>query len=185
MIETARDNLETVQLQKEVGITGDSDSASEDGRRTRPRSIVSNSDSSSSSSSSSDSDSDARDIPDGSSANKQGPIDKIRDYKRRDRRLHRQHRGLMQWKVRQTIRSIRTCHCGNAAASPILPIHISSSPTPDPSFRPGLDAALPGEAGPRFASPSETASSPRLGSCRLWRNEKTKGPAVKHRQHSN
>ncbi|KAH8734973.1 hypothetical protein BGZ61DRAFT_342410 [Ilyonectria robusta] len=107
VIETARDNLETVQLQKEVGITGDSDSASEDGRRTRPRSIVSNSDSSSSSSSSSDSDSDARDIPDGSSANKQGPIDKIRDYKRRDRRLHRQHRGLMQWKIPRTARWIK------------------------------------------------------------------------------
>jgi len=50
------------------------------------------------------SDSDSSDeheyIPDGSAEHKQGPLDQIRDYKRRDKALHRQHRGLMQWKVR-------------------------------------------------------------------------------------
>lgn len=51
---------------------------------------------------SSDSDSSEEDeyIPDGSAEHKQGPLDQIRDYKRRDKSLHRQHRGLMQWKVR-------------------------------------------------------------------------------------
>jgi hypothetical protein len=52
---------------------------------------------------SSDSDSSDEDeyIPDGSAGHKQGPIDQVRDYKKRDKALHRQHRGLMQWKVRQ------------------------------------------------------------------------------------
>ncbi|KAF7553634.1 hypothetical protein G7Z17_g3523 [Cylindrodendrum hubeiense] len=107
VIETARDNLEIVRLQKDAGIAGDSDSAGKDGSPTRPRpaSIGSNTDSSSSSSS--DSESDADSIPDGSSGNKQGPIDQLRDYKRRDRRLHRQHRGLMQWKIPRTARWIK------------------------------------------------------------------------------
>lgn len=50
---------------------------------------------------SSDSDSsDDDDVPDGSAGNKQGPIDKVKDYKKREQGLHRQHRGMMQWKVR-------------------------------------------------------------------------------------
>ncbi|KAH7156199.1 hypothetical protein EDB81DRAFT_786269 [Dactylonectria macrodidyma] len=103
VIETARDNLEDIRLQKEVGITG-GDGSRTSGSPRRPLSIGSNSDSSSSSSSDSDSDDG---IPDGSSNNKQGPIDKIRDYKKRDRRLHRQHRGLMQWKIPRTARWIK------------------------------------------------------------------------------
>ncbi|KAI5462136.1 hypothetical protein BGZ63DRAFT_354616 [Mariannaea sp. PMI_226] len=104
IIETTRDNLETHSQQQEAGIvTSDSESGSNrsNGCPVAPPSIGSNSDSSSSSSSDSDPDS-GHEIPDGSSRNRQGPIDQLRDYKRRDRRLHRQHRGLMQWKVCRT-----------------------------------------------------------------------------------
>ncbi|OTA03746.1 hypothetical protein A9Z42_0042300 [Trichoderma parareesei] len=52
------------------------------------------------------SDSDSSDehdyVPDGSPEHKQSPIDQVRDYKRRDKALHRQHRGLMQWKAPRT-----------------------------------------------------------------------------------
>ncbi|KAK7430189.1 hypothetical protein QQZ08_003163 [Neonectria magnoliae] len=103
VIETARDNLEVVRLQREAGITSDSDSRGQGDDPSHSQAIDNYSDSSSSSSS----DSDSKSIPDGSSGNKQGPIDKIRDYKRRDRRLHRQHRGLMQWKIPRTARWIK------------------------------------------------------------------------------
>lgn len=83
-------------MEREAGIV-DSEGESSGSAR-RPPSIGSNSDSSSSSSSS-DSDGEDPDIPDGSAGNKQGPVDQLRDYRRRDKRLHRQHRGLMQWKV--------------------------------------------------------------------------------------
>ena len=53
-----------------------------------------------SSDSDSDSSDDGNDVPDGSAGNKQGPIDQVRDYKKREKGLHRQHRGIMQWKVR-------------------------------------------------------------------------------------
>lgn len=39
------------------------------------------------------------DIPDGTANHKQGPIDQVRDYKKKEKALHRQHRGIMQWKV--------------------------------------------------------------------------------------
>lgn len=53
-----------------------------------------------SSDSDSSSDDEKEDLPDGSAEHKQGLVDQFRDYKRRDKALHRQHRGLMQWKVR-------------------------------------------------------------------------------------
>ena len=49
---------------------------------------------------SSDSSSDDEEDPDGSKDQKQNPIDQIKDYKKKDKQLARQHRGLMQWKVR-------------------------------------------------------------------------------------
>ncbi|KAF4461395.1 hypothetical protein FALBO_11807 [Fusarium albosuccineum] len=106
VIETARDNLETGRAEKEAGIV-DADGST--GSAHRPASIGSNSDSSSSSSSSSDSDSDdeGSGIPDGNAGNKQGPVDQLRDYRRRDKRLHRQHRGLMQWKIPRTAKWIK------------------------------------------------------------------------------
>lgn len=78
VIDTARDNLDTDKMQQKAGMVDDEAS--------------SDSDSSDSSTS--------NDIPDGSADDKQGPLDRIRDYRRRDKALHRQHRGIMQWKVR-------------------------------------------------------------------------------------
>ncbi|KAJ3532430.1 hypothetical protein NM208_g8440 [Fusarium decemcellulare] len=104
VIETARDNLETGRAEKEAGIV-DADGST--GSVHRPASIGSNSDSSSSSSSDSDSDDEGSGIPDGSAGNKQGPVDQLRDYRRRDKRLHRQHRGLMQWKIPRTAKWIK------------------------------------------------------------------------------
>ncbi|KAG6000672.1 hypothetical protein E4U43_001536 [Claviceps pusilla] len=43
-------------------------------------------------------------VPDGSAEHKQGVVDQLRSYKRRDKALHRQHRGLMQWKIPRTAR---------------------------------------------------------------------------------
>lgn len=77
VIDAARDALGDDEMQKSAGIVDEE--------------ISSDSDSS-----------DEHDyVPDGSPEHKQGPIDQVRDYKRRDKALHRQHRGLMQWKVRQ------------------------------------------------------------------------------------
>lgn len=75
MIDTARDNADEDDMQKKAGIVDEEVSSD------------------------SDSSSDDEDIPDGSQDNKQGPIDQVRDYKKRDKALHRQHRGMMQWKV--------------------------------------------------------------------------------------
>lgn len=93
----AHDNLEVGDQEKKAGIVESEDE--EKHGRVRSGSIGSNSDSSSSSSDTEDEDGEQNSVPDGSSNQKQGPIDKVRDYRRRDRRLHRQHRGLMQWKV--------------------------------------------------------------------------------------
>ncbi|XP_044715365.1 c2 domain-containing protein [Hirsutella rhossiliensis] len=82
VIDTARDNLDTDKMQHEAGIVDEEAS--------------SDSDSSDSSMS--------KDLPDGSVDDKQGPLDQIRDYRRRDKALHRQHRGIMQWKVPRTAR---------------------------------------------------------------------------------
>ncbi|KAF4589452.1 meiotically up-regulated protein [Ophiocordyceps camponoti-floridani] len=46
-------------------------------------------------------------LPDGSIEHRQGPLDKIRDYRRRDKALHRQHRGVMQWKVPRTAKWVK------------------------------------------------------------------------------
>ena len=53
-------------------------------------------------SSDSDSSEEGDDVPDGSAGQKQGPIDQARDYKKREQGLHRQHRGIMQWKIPRT-----------------------------------------------------------------------------------
>lgn len=53
---------------------------------------------SASSSSSDDDDNDKGDNDDG----KRGPIDQIKDYKRERKALHRQNRGMMQWKAART-----------------------------------------------------------------------------------
>ncbi|KAL7791309.1 hypothetical protein V8C37DRAFT_382664 [Trichoderma ceciliae] len=83
VIDAARDNLRDDDMKKAAGIvdeeiSSDSDSSDEDEY-----------------------------IPDGSEGHKQGPLDKVRDYKRRDKSLHRQHRGLMQWKVPRTAKWVK------------------------------------------------------------------------------
>lgn len=90
VIETARDNLDTHKRHRELGIvdeeaSSDSDSSDED----EGRSDVDG-----------HNDEDRHRIADGSAEDKQGPMDQLRDYRKRDKALHRQHRGLMQWKVR-------------------------------------------------------------------------------------
>lgn len=77
VIDAARDNLRDDEMERAAGIvdediSSDSDSSDEHGY-----------------------------IPDGSAGHKQGPIDKLRDYKHKNKALSRQHRGLMQWKVSQ------------------------------------------------------------------------------------
>ncbi|RBR23513.1 uncharacterized protein FIESC28_03695 [Fusarium coffeatum] len=105
VIEMAHDNLEVGDQEKKAGIV-DSEDEEKHGR-VRSGSIGSNSDSSSSSSDTEDEEGEQNSVPDGSSDQKQGPIDKVRDYRRRDRRLHRQHRGLMQWKAPRTAKWIK------------------------------------------------------------------------------
>jgi hypothetical protein len=76
VINTAQENQDLDKIERKIGIVDaeqSSDTDSSDGER---------------------------DIPDGSANEEQGPIDQIRDYKRREKTLHRRHRGLMQWKVR-------------------------------------------------------------------------------------
>lgn len=77
MIDTARDNLDQDKLEKQAGVVDD-------------EYVSSNSDSSVDG---------EEQVPDGSAEHKQGVVDQLRSYKRRDKALHRQHRGLMQWKV--------------------------------------------------------------------------------------
>ncbi|KAF7561824.1 hypothetical protein G7046_g2304 [Stylonectria norvegica] len=86
VIDTARDNLESGRMERQAGIVDESASSSEND---------------------SDSSDDEKDIPDGSSGHQQGPIDQIRDYKRRDKGLHRRHRGIMQWKAPRTAKWIK------------------------------------------------------------------------------
>ncbi|KAM6476255.1 hypothetical protein HDV62DRAFT_251905 [Trichoderma sp. SZMC 28011] len=83
VIDAARDNLRDDDMERAAGIvdeeiSSDSDSSDEDEY-----------------------------IPDGSADHKQGPIDQVRDYKKRDKALHRQHRGLMQWKVPRTAKWVK------------------------------------------------------------------------------
>ncbi|KAF4975235.1 hypothetical protein FZEAL_7942 [Fusarium zealandicum] len=105
VIETARDNLEAGRMEKEAGIHNSGPNSPTSAHR--PGSINNDSDSDSSSSDDSDAEDDQGSVPDGSAEHKQGPIDQLRDYRHRDKRLHRQHRGLMQWKIPRTAKWIK------------------------------------------------------------------------------
>ncbi|KAL7939667.1 hypothetical protein V8C35DRAFT_287318 [Trichoderma chlorosporum] len=83
VIDAARDNLRDDEMQRAAGIV-DEDVSSD-----------------------SDSSDEGEYIPDGSADHKQGPMDKVRDYHRRDKSLHRQHRGLMQWKAPRTAKWVK------------------------------------------------------------------------------
>lgn len=89
VIDAARDSLRDDELGREAGIVDEEISSD------------------------SDSSDEHEYIPDGSAKHKQGPIDQIRDYKRRDKALHRQHRGLMQWKVRMDHKERAAWHQAN------------------------------------------------------------------------
>ena len=78
VITTAHENLNVSELEKKAGIVDEEVSSDSD----------------------KDSSDDGRSLPDGSERDRQGLIDKLRDYKRREHGLHRKHRGIMQWKVR-------------------------------------------------------------------------------------
>ncbi|PHH67068.1 hypothetical protein CDD81_4463 [Ophiocordyceps australis] len=84
VIETARDNLDGDEMEKAAGI-GDEDASSD-----------------------SDSSSGEKDEADGKSLKeKQSTLEQIRDYRRRDKALHRQHRGIMQWKIPRTAKWVK------------------------------------------------------------------------------
>ncbi|KAG6007973.1 hypothetical protein E4U21_005207 [Claviceps maximensis] len=88
VIDTARDNLDQDKIEKQAGIVGEEYASS-------------NSDSSASDD---EQGHEKEEVPDGSAGHKQGVVDQLRSYKRRDKALHRQHRGLMQWKIPRTAR---------------------------------------------------------------------------------
>ncbi|PHH83281.1 hypothetical protein CDD82_2461 [Ophiocordyceps australis] len=84
VIETARDNLDRAKMAKEVGI-GDEEASSD-----------------------SDSSSGEHDEADGKSVKEeQSTLDELRDYRRREKALHRQHRGIMQWKIPRTAKWVK------------------------------------------------------------------------------
>ncbi|KEY66489.1 hypothetical protein S7711_04818 [Stachybotrys chartarum IBT 7711] len=86
VIDTARDQKQEGKMEKKAGVVDE--------------------DVSSDSSSSSEDEDDG--IPDGSAGDKQGPIDRVRDYNKRKKVLHRQHRGVMQWKVPRTAKWMKS-----------------------------------------------------------------------------
>lgn len=87
VIDTARDQKHEGKMEKKAGVVDE--------------------DISSDSSSSSEDEDDG--IPDGSAGDKQGPVDRFRDYNKRKKGLHRQHRGVMQWKVSCHVYVLETC----------------------------------------------------------------------------
>ncbi|KAL7943272.1 hypothetical protein V8C42DRAFT_330214 [Trichoderma barbatum] len=83
VIDAARDNLRDDDMERAAGIVDEEISSD------------------------SDSSDEHEYIPDGSADHRQSPVDQVRDYKRRDKALHRQHRGLMQWKVPRTAKWVK------------------------------------------------------------------------------
>jgi len=82
VISAAQENLDVEQEEKRAGIvdeeaSSDSDSSGDEG------------------------------LPDGSAEDRQGPIDQVRDYKRRENALHRKHRGVMQWKIPRSAKWVK------------------------------------------------------------------------------
>ncbi|KAJ6787197.1 hypothetical protein PWT90_08880 [Aphanocladium album] len=111
VIDTARDNLKTDDLEREAGLVdadntadaadssdddgADNDSENEDARsqhhHKHGRKASSGKDS----------------VPDGSTSDKQSMMDQVRDYKKKAKTLHRQHRGIMQWKIPRTAKWVK------------------------------------------------------------------------------
>ncbi|OAQ98813.1 hypothetical protein LLEC1_01922 [Akanthomyces lecanii] len=111
VIDTARDILQTDNWEKEAGIVDvdnaadAADSSDDDGADNDPE----NEDAKSQhhlrhgrrGSSGKDS------LPDGSISEKQSMMDQVRDYKKKAKTLHRQHRGIMQWKIPRTAKWVK------------------------------------------------------------------------------
>jgi hypothetical protein len=81
VIDAARDTLDNNKMERKAGIV-DGD-------------VSTDSDSSDDEGTTSGGEEDGGD----DSGHKQGPIDQLKDYKKREEGLHRQQRGMMQWKV--------------------------------------------------------------------------------------
>jgi hypothetical protein len=101
VIDTARDNLDLDKLERQAGIidadSSDSDLSSDDDEK--DMTMLGRNSESPSSRRDRRSLSRSSQLPDGSVGDKQSVMDQMRDYKRRAKTLHRQHRGIMQWKV--------------------------------------------------------------------------------------
>lgn len=105
VISSAQENLDVDDLEKRAGIVDEE--------------------------ASSESDNDSSDgggkgnVPDGSTGDRQGPIDQIRDYKRREKALHRKHRGIMQWKVSLSRATLLDAHGSETDLSCRFPVQRS------------------------------------------------------------
>ena len=84
IIDAARDNLDLDKMEKEAGIVDDGAS--------------SDSDSSEDDEEAEEDDSNSQ-LPDDSTDDKQNLVDRVKDFNKKEKALHRQHRGMMQFKV--------------------------------------------------------------------------------------
>ncbi|KAG5922470.1 hypothetical protein E4U42_005453 [Claviceps africana] len=87
VLDTARDNLDQDKRERRAGVVDDAYASSD--------------------SDSSEGGDHGDEVPDGSAEHEQGVVDQVRSYRRRDKALHRQHRGLMQWKIPRTARWVK------------------------------------------------------------------------------
>lgn len=98
----ARDNLDQSKVEKQAGVV-DEDDASSNSDSSDEESEEKSEEKNGEGEQEGKEGKDGKDVPDGSAKHKQGVVDQLRSYKRRDKALHRQHRGLMQWKVRRPV----------------------------------------------------------------------------------
>ncbi|KAM3561577.1 hypothetical protein MY1884_002312 [Beauveria asiatica] len=114
VIDTARDILQTDDLEKEMGIVdadnnGDQDGDSSDDEGADNDAETEEAKSQHQSRRGRKGSSPGRDVvlPDGSISDKQSMLDQVRDYKKKAKTLHRQHRGIMQWKIPRTAKWVK------------------------------------------------------------------------------
>ena len=113
VIDTARDNVNVDNLERQAGIVDADNSAGSDGDDSSDGEGADNV---------ADSDDDKSEhhrrhgrkvsssklsAQDGSPPDKQSMLDSMRDYKKRAKVLHRQHRGIMQWKIPRTAKWVK------------------------------------------------------------------------------
>ncbi|ATY64903.1 meiotically up-regulated [Cordyceps militaris] len=112
VIDTARDILQTDDFERSAGIV-DADTAADSSDDDGPDNNADNDDAKSQHHNhrhtrhgSPGAGRDAE-LPDGSTADKQSMLDQVRDYKKTAKTLHRQHRGIMQWKIPRTAKWVK------------------------------------------------------------------------------